>query len=949
MHKKLLVVLSAVGMLTLAGCGGDTPTPPVKPDLEPPLSGDYVADFSLGESEEVFASDGWSNKGSFNAVWKKENLTYSSGQMHLSIKDDPTVFEEVNYPYSAGEARTHHLYGYGDYIVKMKPTNVVGSVSTFFTFTYNGDTIDGVKNKHDEIDIEFLGKDTTKVQFNYFVGGVGGHEFMYDLGFDASKDFHEYGFRWEENKITWVVDGKIAREVTGDSTTLPKCPGRIMTSYWPSSADDWSGHFDGATSDTVDYQWIKSSAEGIWSDEDEPVPPFDENVDWDEIDAIETEFKNAWDNDYTIVNEGNETTVTYDRIGAWKQVKSEDAARYARHADTVLVTLKNNCNRDVNARVDVQGDHSAPTGEESSKDCLNTQAYSNETVVTTNLDWGGSSFVIPANKEVTVHVNYDNASETMGAPKSLLFFLDSLQNEYIDVPGTSVTIKDIKFANLDGTPVEPDPKPEPPTPEPGGDVDWDKVEATPLTYWTSSSDIYSFEDNGTNAVTVNYTDATGYACIGSASANAVVDANNTAKVTLRNNNEAVAHVRMDIQVTGGASAISFAEAKGHDEVYVAEGSAFIDVAVNESVDLIVEYDPSLGATNVMFFVDSMGEATSGSVTISDVKFAKVLEPAPGGDVDWDKVDANALTFWASSSEIYSFENNETTAVTVNYTDATGYACIGSASANTVIDANNTVKVTLRNNNGEHAANFRMDVQVTGGASAIQAAYAQGHDDVYVAEGSAFITVAVNETVDLFALYDASLGATNLMFFIDSMGEATSGSVTISDVKFADIETPASESIALTFGTENAYTLDPKGVATNSVNVTYTDMAGNCYSNFGAGLSDVEGKTTFAVTMKNNGEAAVKARVDVKGTTEVGYTNTINTSAYAAGHTEIYTDTEWGGSSIELAAGEEVEFVITFDQTTDRGAATYVMFFLDSFMGTETTHSGNVTLSNFVLA
>ena len=127
------------------------------------------------------------------------------------------------------------------------------------------------------------------------------------------------------------------------------------------------------------------------------------------------------------------------------------------------------------------------------------------------------------------------------------------------------------------------------------------------------------------------------------------------------------------------------------------------------------------------------------------------------------------------------------------------------------------------------------------------------------------------------------------------------------------------------------------------------MGGSSYKNFGAGLADVSEKTKFAVTMKNNGETAVKARVDVQGTTEVGNTNCINTSAYAEGHSEIYTDTEWGGSSIEIAAGEEVVFIITFDQTTDRGAATYVMFFIDSFMGTSTTHSGNVTLSNFVLA
>lgn len=40
----------------------------------------------------------------------------------------------------------------------------------------------------DEIDVEVLGKDTTKVQFNYYTNGTGNHEYLYDLGFDASED-----------------------------------------------------------------------------------------------------------------------------------------------------------------------------------------------------------------------------------------------------------------------------------------------------------------------------------------------------------------------------------------------------------------------------------------------------------------------------------------------------------------------------------------------------------------------------------------------------------------------------------------------------------------------------------------------------------------------------------------------------------------------------------------
>lgn len=35
------------------------------------------------------------------------------------------------------------------------------------------------------------------MQFNYFTDSRGSHEFLYDLGFDASEEFHTYGFDWQ--------------------------------------------------------------------------------------------------------------------------------------------------------------------------------------------------------------------------------------------------------------------------------------------------------------------------------------------------------------------------------------------------------------------------------------------------------------------------------------------------------------------------------------------------------------------------------------------------------------------------------------------------------------------------------------------------------------------------------------------------------------------------------
>ena len=124
-----------------------------------------------------------------------------------------------------------------------------GVVSSFFTYT--GPSED---NPWDEIDIEVLGKDTTKVQFNYYTNGQGNHEYMYDLGFDASEGYHTYGFDWQEDSITWYVDGKAVYTANSD---IPSTPGRIMMNTWPGiGVDSWLKAFDGTTPLTARYQWV---------------------------------------------------------------------------------------------------------------------------------------------------------------------------------------------------------------------------------------------------------------------------------------------------------------------------------------------------------------------------------------------------------------------------------------------------------------------------------------------------------------------------------------------------------------------------------------------------------------------------------------------------------------------------------------------------------------------
>ncbi|MDY4414670.1 MAG: glycoside hydrolase family 9 protein [Ruminococcus sp.] len=217
------------------------------PDYGTPMnsSATAVADFTKGETPLFIASDGWGNGSCFDCGWYKENTSFKDNVLNLTIDKDSSG----KYNYSGAEYRTNDFYHYGYYETSMQAIKNDGVVSSFFTYTGPSDN-----NPWDEIDIEILGKDTTKVQFNYYTNGQGNHEYMYDLGFDASEGYHTYGFDWQPDKITWYVDGKAVYSATSN---IPTTPGKIMMNVWPGTGvDEWLNPFDGTTPLTARYQWV---------------------------------------------------------------------------------------------------------------------------------------------------------------------------------------------------------------------------------------------------------------------------------------------------------------------------------------------------------------------------------------------------------------------------------------------------------------------------------------------------------------------------------------------------------------------------------------------------------------------------------------------------------------------------------------------------------------------
>lgn len=212
---------------------------------EPSADAEVLADFRKGATSLFEASDGWTNGNPFDCGWTKNNTSFDNGVLNLTIDKDSSG----QYNYTGAEYRSLEHYHYGYYETSMKAIKNDGVVSSFFTYTGPSEN-----NPWDEIDVEILGKDTTKVQLNYYTNGVGNHEYMYDLGFDASEGYHTYGFDWQKDYITWYVDGKAVYTATSN---IPSTAGKIMMNVWPGiGVNDWLKPFNGKTPLTASYEWV---------------------------------------------------------------------------------------------------------------------------------------------------------------------------------------------------------------------------------------------------------------------------------------------------------------------------------------------------------------------------------------------------------------------------------------------------------------------------------------------------------------------------------------------------------------------------------------------------------------------------------------------------------------------------------------------------------------------
>ncbi len=190
----------------------------------------------------------------FDTDWSRRQVAVGDG---LTLTLAPQTGADNRFVSASVRRRTPTHFG--RYEAVIQPAKGDGLVTGFFTYTgpYYG-------TQHDEIDIEFLGRDTTKLHAAWFVDGQL-HQRDIPLGFDAATAPRRYGFDWQPDAITWLVDGQPIFRVTSATTQIPQVPGMMFVNLWAvdKSLAGWAGHAPPGTRAQAQFNTVQFT----------PLPP----------------------------------------------------------------------------------------------------------------------------------------------------------------------------------------------------------------------------------------------------------------------------------------------------------------------------------------------------------------------------------------------------------------------------------------------------------------------------------------------------------------------------------------------------------------------------------------------------------------------------------------------------------------------------------------------------
>ncbi len=141
-----------------------------------------------------------------------ENVSVEDGQLRLKLPADTL---------DGGEIQSKNLHGPGFYAARIKVPDAPSSITGFFLYE--------PPDLESEIDIEIYNDPSGKVLFTTYAGGKQTHTETLQLPFDPTEGFHDYAFFYNQDSITFYVDGEPMKEYEGG---LPNKPMRLYVNSW---------------------------------------------------------------------------------------------------------------------------------------------------------------------------------------------------------------------------------------------------------------------------------------------------------------------------------------------------------------------------------------------------------------------------------------------------------------------------------------------------------------------------------------------------------------------------------------------------------------------------------------------------------------------------------------------------------------------------------------------
>lgn len=191
------------------------------------------------------------------AQFSATNATTQDGVLSLALSAAP---EGAAKPYLGVEMRSRETLTYGKVEASVRfaaGSAVVSSLVLLFTPWPPPDW--------NELDIEFLGKNTDRIQFNHMINippadPVAGHlqyPELVTLDYNPAADFHTYVIEWVPGEARFLVDGELLHTATEEMQRMT-LPQNILLTIWASSAAAWAGPINSTTAPTrVDYDWLR--------------------------------------------------------------------------------------------------------------------------------------------------------------------------------------------------------------------------------------------------------------------------------------------------------------------------------------------------------------------------------------------------------------------------------------------------------------------------------------------------------------------------------------------------------------------------------------------------------------------------------------------------------------------------------------------------------------------